>query len=84
MSYFTSASDAASTLMKVLRSDYFQDFSEEDRILDPDGIYAMSAEITVQGDGEEMFYFTAKEREALALFAEATPDERADLFETWG
>ncbi|WP_233842245.1 hypothetical protein [Dyella sp. 2HG41-7] len=73
--YFSSASDAASFMSKLLRNDYFQDFSAQDRVEDPDGIYAIEAEMPHWGE---------MEREAFGLFAEATPAERAELFETWG
>lgn len=83
--HFTSASDAASFMIKMLRSDYFQDFSQEDRINDPDGLYGYEAERTDTDDeGNECYAWDDREREALSLFAEATPAERARCFELWG
>lgn len=79
--YFSSASDAASFMVKLLRNDYFQHFSARDRVEDPDGIY--ETEATLMDEGEEAFYWGEKEREAFSLFAEATPAERAELFEIW-
>ena len=78
--YFSSASDAATFMVRLLRNDYFQDFTDEDRIQDPDNVYAISAKLK-NGEG---FYFSDKEREALTLFSKASPEERAELFEIWG
>lgn len=44
--YFSSASDAGSFMIKLLRNDYFQDFSEADRVEDPDDIYGIEADMT--------------------------------------
>jgi hypothetical protein len=86
--YFSSASDAGSFMIKLLSNDYFQDFSHADRIQDPDGIYAIEAEMThsyasADHDAGD-YYWDDQEREALTLFAEATPAERAEIFELWG
>ncbi len=81
--YFSSASDAASFVIELLHNGYFQDFTAEDRVQDPDGVYATCAEITVCDEGEERYFFSGKEREGLILFAEATPAERAELFQIW-
>jgi len=83
--YFSSASDAASFVIKQLRNDYFQDFSQEERIQDSAGLYGFEAEHTTTDDeGEEVYYWNEQEREAFALFADATPAERAKYFALWG
>lgn len=81
--YFSSAADAASFVIELLRND-FQHFTAEDRVQDPDGVYARVAEIKVFVEGVERYFFSKKEREALALFAEATPAERARAFRDLG
>ena len=65
----------ATTIVKhLLNGDYFQDFSSEDRINDPDGIYDMESEIT---DSNEEFYWNVDERKAFKIFADLTSAERA-------
>ena len=73
MSYFdNSLSDAASFLIPHMSAnDYFQAFSLLDRIEDPDDIYAIETEMTTH---------SAKVREALGLFADATIAERLAEF----
>lgn len=83
--YFSSASDAGSFMVDLLCNDYFQDFSDQDRIQDPDGIYAIEADMTtIDDEGDEVYTWNDQEREALALFAGAKPAERASIFQIWG
>ena len=86
--YFSSASDAGSFMVELLRNDHFQDFSDQDRIHDPHCVYAIEAEMTVpptaDEDHDDVYFWDDQEREALTLFADATPAERASIFQIWG
>ena len=68
--------EAGQIVRDVLRGDYFQDFTKHDRIHDPDGIYAIEAEMTGR-DGQE-FFWDEYQREALKTVAAMTPEDRAD------
>lgn len=73
--------DAASFLIPYMEgSDHFQDFSISDRIKDPDGVYAIEAEMT---DSDDELTHSKIAREAMALMAVTTPSERLELFKLY-
>lgn len=81
MSHFDNLTDAADFLIPYMAgNDYFQEFSDADRIMDPDGIYDIEAEIE---DAVGDYFHSEKVREAMCLFAEATPAERLEAFEIY-
>ncbi|KRE90821.1 hypothetical protein ASG87_01410 [Frateuria sp. Soil773] len=82
MSHFDNRlNDAAAFLIPHMEgNDHFQDFSLADRIKDPDGLYAIEAEMT---DSDDELTHSAIVREAMGLMAAATPAERLDLFKAY-
>ncbi|WP_395119883.1 hypothetical protein ACFCQI_02935 [Rhodanobacter sp. FW102-FHT14D06] len=82
MSHFNSLYEAALVLIPVMeteRASYFQDFSIRDRVMDPNGLYAVEAEMEDPEDSDHYLHSDAI-CEALNRFAAASPAERLEVF----
>jgi hypothetical protein len=82
MSHFNSRlTDAASFLIPYMESsDYFQDFDLADLVKDPDGIYAIEADMT---DSNDEFTHSEVVREAMEVMATASPADRLEHFKLY-
>ena len=73
--------EAGDIVQRLLRNDYFSQFSANDRVEDPDGLYAIESEMTHIEEGEEFFNWNDETRTALSIVAKMTPAERREYLE---